>query len=390
MFLIDKPYVSNFLIETIKQNKFQLVATPEAKKLVVDKTLNWITEKKAIATIKNKPKTLIYSNSENAISWINSNLSFSKIPNTILFFKDKLKFRALIKDIYPDYFFKGVKLDALENLNTKQFKFPFIIKPSVGFFSMGVYIIENINDWKQACKQIKIEATTQQKLYPKEVHDTEKFIIEEYIEGEEYAIDAYFNENGEPIILSILHHIFSSGKDVSDRVYSTSKKIIMDNLVKVEAFLKIIGEKLDLTNFPIHMEIRINDYGNIIPIEINPMRSGGWCTTADLSWYAYGINSYTYFIKNLKPDWTKIFKNKSNEKYNIIVLNNNSGFQASEIDYFDYGKLLKDFKFPLVLRKVNFRDYPLFGFLFTKTNSYNNKELTTILNANLRKYIFLK
>lgn len=390
MFLIDKPYVSDFLIDTIKKNNFQIVATSEAVKLVQNDSLNWISEKNAIEFLKRNPDLPLYSNSENAISWVNKNLNFSIIPNQILFFKDKLKFRELIKDMFPEYFFKGYKFSQLENLSKNSLQFPFIIKPTVGFFSMGVYSVTNFEEWEITLKQIKKKITKIDKLYPKEVLDTDNFIIESYIHGEEYAIDAYFNKNGEPVVLHILHHIFSSGKDVSDRVYSTSKKIIKNNLAQVEDFLKIIGKKLNLINFPLHMEIRIDQQGKIIPIEINPLRFGGWCTTGDLSWYAYGINSYVYFMKQLKPNWKDLLKTKMDEKYNIIVLDNNSGFDANKIKFFDYDKLLKDFNSPIILRKINFREYPLFGFLFTKTNKDNKKELTTILNSNLRKYICLK
>lgn len=98
-----------------------------------------------------------------------------------------------------------------------------------------------------------------QSNFPKEVLDTSNFIIEEYIKGEEYAIDAYFNKDGEIMILNILHHKFSSGADTSDRVYSTSKEIIYENKNRVEGFLQPIVDKLNLRNFPLHVEIRINE-----------------------------------------------------------------------------------------------------------------------------------
>lgn len=60
---------------------------------------------------------------------------------------------------------------------------------------------------------------------------------------------------------------------------------------------------MNLKNFPAHIEIRIDKNGNINPIEVNPLRFGGWCTTGDISWYAYGFNSYEYFLKGKKPDW---------------------------------------------------------------------------------------
>ena len=136
------------------------------------------------------------------------------------------------------------------------------------------------------------------------------------------------------MILNILHHIFSSGTDVSDRVYSTSKDIILKHKNAIEEFLKPIGKKAGLKNFPIHVEIRIDDKGVIRPIEVNALRFGGWCTTGDLSWHAYGINSYDYFINNKKPNWEQIFNSRPNKIYSIILLNNNSGYSEPEIKSF--------------------------------------------------------
>jgi len=387
MFIIDKPYASDFLINSIKENNFQVIATSEAKNLISDKSLNWISEKDAVNYLRTHKNTPIYSNSENAIYWINNNLNFTSLPDNILFFKNKIKFRDLVKDIFPNYFFEGIYLEELDNFPVEKLKFPLIIKPAIGFFSVGVHKVENSNEWLQAIKQIKLEIKEIEGLYPDEVINTKQFIIEEYIEGEEYAIDCYFNKDGEAIVLNILHHIFSSGKDVSDRVYSTSKEIIEKNINPVEKFLNTIGSKLDLKNFPIHIEIRINTEGKIIPIEVNPFRFGGWCTTGDLSWYAYGINSYEYFMNGIKPNWDVLLKSKKGKKYSIIVLDNNSGIHENDIDSFNYEKLLNDFEKPLILRKVNYKEYPVFGFLFTENNSDNEKELIRILKSNLREYI---
>ncbi|WP_041779331.1 ATP-grasp domain-containing protein [Belliella baltica] len=52
------------------------------------------------------------------------------------------------------------------------------------------------------------------------------FQLEEYIRGEEYAFDCYFDKNGDPVILNILHHVFISEKDVSDRWYYSSEEVI--------------------------------------------------------------------------------------------------------------------------------------------------------------------
>lgn len=388
MFLIDKPFVSDFLIHTLKTNNYKLVATKEAKELISDESLNWISEEIAIHEIEKEPNATIYINSENAIAWISKNISTPKILDQIQFFKDKFKFRDLVKDLFPNFYYMTVKIEDIQNLKLDDIKFPFVIKPSLGFFSLGVHIIHNKKDWIQAKKELNYD--TLRSSYPKEVLDVSNFIIEEFIKGEEFAVDCYFNNLGEVVILNVLHHKFSSGSDVSDRVYSTSKEIFFKYYEEIEGFLNILANKTGLKNFPAHVEIRINTDGEICPIEINPLRFGGWCTTGDLSWYAFGINSYEFFISNKKPNWKKIFKDKDNKIYSIIVLNNSSDFHSSEISCFNYNLLEKDFENVLNLRKLDIKKYPVFGFLFTETSSENENELNKILISNLNKYIETK
>jgi len=223
MILIDKPFVSDFLIDTIKKNNFEIIATKEATELILDNDLNWVSEEDAIKTISNNPNERVYTNSENSIAWIFKNFKDSKLSNQIQLFKDKGAFRAFIKDIFPNFFFKIIEFDAIQDLSLEGIDFPFVIKPSLGFFSLGVHIVHNLEDWSNAKKELKYENF--KGLYPKEVLDTSTFIIEEYIKGEEYAVDCYFDDKGQVVILNILHHKFSSGTDVSDRVYSTSRAI---------------------------------------------------------------------------------------------------------------------------------------------------------------------
>ncbi len=105
MFLIDKPYVSDFLIETIKNNNFKIIATKVARELIKDDGLAWIEEAVASAILKEHPQIPIYSNSENALSWIAPNIGERERSNQISIFKDKVKFRALIKALFPVFLF---------------------------------------------------------------------------------------------------------------------------------------------------------------------------------------------------------------------------------------------------------------------------------------------
>lgn len=390
MILLDKPYVSDFLLQTIQENHLEIVATPEAKKLVPSNSLNWISEKEAIIKLENEPNIKVYTNSENSIAWIESNFKNSALPKKIELFKNKVAFRTLIKDSFPNYFFKGIAQEKLKEVKESKLKFPLVLKPAVGFFSLAVHKVDNFKEWQEALLKIEQEIEQFQGLYPEKVINTDIFIAEEFIVGEEYAVDAYFEANGNPVLLNILHHVFSSDKDVSDRIYTTSVEIIKEHKTEVTAFLKLIGIKAGLKNFPVHLEIRINAAGEIIPIEVNPLRFGGWCTTADLAGFAYGFNPYLCFIKEDKPNWESIFISKKDKLYSIIVLDNNSGIAEKDIASFDYDTLACSFEKTLSIRKVDYTKYPVFGFLFLETSLGNEEELRRILNSNLLEYIKLK
>lgn len=388
MFLVDQPYISKFLIKTIRDGNFRIISTPNARELVNDESLNWIPEEEAINLLKSSSSHPLYSVSENGLHWIEQYLKGTERAGQISVLKDKFKFRELIKSIFTNFYFKQVSLGEIQGLTSKQVTFPFVIKPSIGFFSIGVHIIKNEEDWLHAKGELQPEKL--KSIFPESVLNTSNFIIEEFIYGEEYAIDYYHDHEGKVVILNILHHVFSSGKDTSDRVYTTSKNIIAKHKKKVENFLSIVGEKLNLKNFPAHAELRIDDHGKIRPIEINPLRFGGWCTTADLSGITLGLNSYDYFMNNKTPDWEVIFKDKEDKLFSIIVLNNSSGIDAGRISDFDYSKLAADFENPVLIRKLDIKQFPLFGFVFAETSQHNKQELHNILTSDLRKYIILE
>ncbi|AWH73130.1 ATP-grasp domain-containing protein [Dokdonia sp. Dokd-P16] len=385
MFLIDKPFASDFLIATIKENDYPIIATPVAKSIAQDDTLNWIDEQDAVAIYKDNPDTTLYSNSENALVWIEQHLGDSTLARQINILKDKVQFRELTKSLFPDFHFQKLSLTDVHLLDSATLKFPFVIKPSVGFFSIGVHIIQDQNDWEQAKNELHPEKL--KSIFPKNVLDTTYFIIEEFIQGEEFAIDYYHNANGEVVILNILHHLFSSGKDTSDRVYCTSKEIITIHSAAIHEFLNALGQELQLKNFPAHAEIRIDASGKITPIEINPLRFGGFCTTGDSLGVTVDFNSYVCFRESKKPNWDHIFKGKEDKVFSIIILDNSTGIPAEDIKSFDYKKIAAKFEKPVLVRPLDIHSYPVFGFIFTETSLGNERELTDILISDLKEYV---
>lgn len=390
MILLEKPYISEFLLQTLEKGSIPVVQTQLAGEIASGRNLNLLHESEVISKFNGSGNPLLYTNSENSISWIEKNLHHTRLPEKIKLFKNKADFRDLLSDLYPGYFYKRIELKNISTLDISGFSFPFIIKPAVGFFSLGVYKVEKQEEWSETVRVILGEIDQIKDLYPPEVLHTDEFIIEECIEGDEFAVDCYFSREGKPVILNIMKHIFASGKDVNDRVYITSKEIVEQYLPPLTDFLAEIGKRAVLSNFPAHVEVRITAEGKVAPIEVNPLRFGGWCSTPDLAWYAFGFNIYEYLFSQRIPDWNSLLKGREGLVYSNIVLNNSTGIEGKQIQSFDYELLLTGFEKPLELRKADFGKFPLFGFLFCETRQENMKELYDILYSDLTAYVTAK
>jgi len=389
VFLVDKPFISDFLRNTIIEHNIPVIKTPNSLEMGMGDTPNLIEEHDAVTHLKKHKNPLIYSNSENAIGWLAKQTPLSTLLEKIQLFKNKIQFRQLISDIYPDFYFKAVAYDELSSINFDELPIPCILKPATGFFSMGVYKITNKEDWNNCLGKIEHEINSVKGLYPNEVLDINIFIIEECIIGDEFAMDVSFSAEGEANILSILQHYFSSERDVSDRLYISSHQIIMDNLTEFTRLAQSIGDKADLRRFPVHIELIKTNKGILVPVEVNAMRFGGWCTSADLTALAYNFNPYVMFYKEQKAEWDKILSDQNDKLYSMIILDNSSGIETNKIRSFDYDKLAKPLENVLEMRKLDFHTYPVFGFLFTETSPHNFQEVKNILQSDLKEYIQL-
>ena len=139
MILVDKPYVSDFLKETARANRIPIVKTAEARVLGITEGPHIISEKEAIEQLKADGAPRLYTTTENAIGWIARHLALTGLPEKIGLFKNKVRFRELLSPLTPDFYFKEVAGEDLDGLNLDGMPLPFIIKPAVGFFSMGVH-----------------------------------------------------------------------------------------------------------------------------------------------------------------------------------------------------------------------------------------------------------
>jgi hypothetical protein len=83
----------------------------------------------------------LYSNSENALAWIDQYYGESELSGQLQVL-NKVKFRELIKSYFPTFISK-ISIEEIQRLSDDEIRFPFVIKPAVGFFSIGVHIVEN-------------------------------------------------------------------------------------------------------------------------------------------------------------------------------------------------------------------------------------------------------
>jgi len=387
MIILDKPYVSDFFRDTIISNGFPVLRNHFSESIDPEGKFNLIDEEKAAKDLSKCDNPLIYMPTENSIGWVMDNLRETRLPSTIRLFKDKVRCREILKSIYPDYFFQEVKLEALESISIEGLPMPVVVKPSVGFFSLAVSRIDRQRDWGTAVRGLRSDIEAAEKLFPTDVVDTGSFIIEEFITGEEFAFDAFFDREGKPCVLSAYKHVFASEEDVTDRLYITSADIVREYEPKFLDFLNSLGAVAELRNFPLHVEVRIDSRGRLLPIEINPVRFGGMCTTADLAYHAYGYNLYEYYFSQKSPDWDRLLQGRGEHVYGLVVLNNSTGIEPSMIRGFDYRKLAENFENVLEVREVDFREFHFFGFLFLDSRQDNCEELDRILHSDLRQYI---
>ncbi len=385
MFVLNKPCISDFLKNAVINNKYPVLDN-EITRDLFEGYENLLNDNDFIEKIKQNPDFKLYTNSEDSIEWIFKNLKFSELPLKINLFKDKIKFRNMIKNIYPDFYFKEISLDDIDFLDEKTLKYPLILKPAVGFLSFGVYPIQNEKEFLNIKKKLKDDIKKFKGIFSIEVVDTSKFIMEEMIEGEEYAVDVYFGLDGKPVILNIFKHPFFDENDVSDRVYYTSKEIIKKNIERFTDLFEKIGELAGLKNFTAHIELRDNGK-EIIPIEVNPMRFTGWCIT-DLAYFAYRINPYEFYMNEIKPDWENILKNTDDSLYYFICAEVPNNIDKSKIKNVDYEKFLSKLDNVIDLREQDFKTKPLFAVVFGKTNNYN--KIKEILSMDLKQFFEIK
>ncbi len=393
MFLLEEPYVSDFLARTAAASGAPILRTRTAERLFRGGDANLVDDeefaRRAMAgRATGGPGSRLYANSENGIGWISRHLAPTDLPAAIGLLKDKIRFRELLRDLDPELFVAGGALDELDRLDPSAIPFPVVLKPAVGFFSSAVRVVPSAKAWPAALGRARADAARYRGMYPEAVLDLARFVVEGRIEGTEIAVDAWYDERGEPVVLNVLEHAFADEDDVTDRVYLTSAAIVARWRTALEGFLRELGRRAGLRDFPVHAEVRSDGSGRLRAIEVNPMRFAGLCAT-DIAHHAHGIDPYASFLLGLRPDWEAIGR-RGSSLWALVVAEVPPDVDRARIVDVDWDGLARLVPNPREVRRMDWRRYPAFAFVFAEAPDGDPSAFDAALRSDLRPLLRLR
>lgn len=378
MVILERPFVSDLMVDTLKNNNIPVLRNEMAEERVADG--NVLSDEEFSAEYGKRGK--IYTVSENALGWIYEHIDDKRFLDSISLVKDKYAFRRICRDIYPDFFFKEVNINEMAEMDTDNITFPCVIKPSVGFLSKGVFVANNPEEYRKAVASLQRDFATAGAGFPEFVVGKSRFLIEEYIHGEEYAVDTYFDENETPAILNIFHHKFMDESDTSDRLYMTSKVLFDRYEGAFTQFLTNLNNTLHLRNFPMHIEFRY-DGRKAVPIEINPLRFTGFCLN-ELQVFISGQHPMLSYLRGTHVTKEEMWRGKENLTYAFTVLDLPAGCEDKA---FDDAKFSADFPYVIDVRLVPDKTSGVAATVFLRTETANEAAFDRIMSLDMREYM---
>ena len=382
MLILEKPYVSETLVRTAIEKNLPVLRNAMSEKMVAEgHALNLLNDEEFVAEYKKRGR--LYTMSENALGWLVKNLPDKELLDKIALLKDKATFRRICQDMYPDFFFCEEEIVKLNNINPDELTFPLVLKPSVGFLSAGVHVVSNADEWNAAIRDIQANFHKVSAQFPEFVIGTQKFLIEEYIKGEEYAVDTYFDENGNPTILNIFHHRFANESDTSDRLYCSSRALYDQYEESFMNFLVQLNKVLQLHDFPMHIEFRY-DGKKAIPIEINPLRFAGFCLN-ELQTHISGLHPIVAYLENIHIGKEEMWQGKEKDTYSFLVLERPS--DAAPEARVNAKNFREDMMDVLELRPLADPTVGVAATAFIRTDDAHKAELEHILHLDMHDYM---
>jgi len=272
-------------------------------------------------------KDQVYVPSETALDIVLQRWQNSEMVEKTNMLKDKFLCREMMKSIYPSFHYQLVpmhELDTLELDRTKQY----VIKPRKGFFGTAVRFIDATTDLCSLRREMEAELQDKLSLFSDSVLSTDMLILEEMITGDEYAVDMFYNEQGQPVIMNIYHHPESRYSEYFHLLYYTDRALFKQFYTPLYDFFVRLNDQFAAKNFPIHAEFKLQA-GQLVPIELNPLRYGGF-GLADLAGFAFDFQPILAYFYHQVPDWDKIWSTREENHYGWILAYNGKSVDTAK------------------------------------------------------------
>ena len=308
---ISGPVLSPSLLNAIQRWNISVYVQPPTPPLP---DINIIKDVEAASSIQDKDAVIII-NWEASLAFILDNLPLQNLDR-VNAFKNKATFRELVKELYP-LFYVELTREALQDFRFPESVETVVIKPSFGTTSIGIRTVDRQQEWEKAVNSVLKDIDIAKEYMNPQMLNDSSFLVEEFVDGDEFACDGFWDANGKTVITGIYQHPFASSLDVSDTVYYTSTKVVAETIEQTMQVLEHIGNKLDMRRFPFHFEFRKSD-NTIFPIELNPLRFGQ-VALPDITEYAFGFNPYDLFFTDKAPDWDSLLADANSKVYAFVL-----------------------------------------------------------------------
>lgn len=309
--------------------------------------------------------------SEASLDIVREKLKDTAKQKAIDYLKDKHLFREIVRDMYPDYQYQRITFDEIKSIPIHKKS---VLKPVKGCFGTAVKIIDENTDLNIISEEIAKEISKNSDVLSENVLSKNDFILEDYITGDEYAVDMFYDENGEPHIVNIYYHPMPKIEAYLHMMYYTSKAVFDKIYELAMDFFRKLNKILDVKNFVLHSEFKFD--GTLFPIEINSMRFGGM-GLGNMIYHAVGVNPYACFKNGVRPNWDDIWQKYPEDIFAYFIAYNGTTIDTSTQEP-DVEKLKRDFTEVLCEQIFDYKTQLAFGVFCIKEHHQNIKKLLEI------------
>ncbi|MEB3148843.1 MAG: ATP-grasp domain-containing protein, partial [Sphaerospermopsis sp.] len=192
---ISGPVLSPSLLSAIQSWDIPTYIQPPTPAL--PETINILNDAQAASSIQNQTAVVII-NWEASLSFIFENLPQQKL-NQVNAFKNKAIFRKLVKELYPNLFYVELTRDTLQDFRFPEEVETVVIKPNIGTASIGIHIVHGQKEWSKAVDSVLKDIDIAKEHMNSAMLNDSSFLVEEFIDGDEFACDGFWDANGKTV-----------------------------------------------------------------------------------------------------------------------------------------------------------------------------------------------